>query len=214
MRTFLPLAVVVSVGAVLTACTNSGATPAVTPTAQPAVTTPIPGPAQPEPGTNNPGPNPGDPNNNNNPDPAATPPWGGPVPSGAPTPTALSCGWPDAADAAGPNIDLASAAALPNAGLSNLWVDLVNGEEDVFGPVTVQAGSTITLDVDFIHSLGDIDAELVDSTDGYLDGSAGVLDGETVTWTNDTGAAEDVYLRVYLWSLSTFDCNTYSIAPF
>ncbi|MGE0479095.1 MAG: serine protease [Phycisphaerae bacterium] len=61
--------------------------------------------------------------------------------------------------------------------------------------------STITVDLSFTHSNGDVDTTMSASCGGtQLDGSFSVGNTENLTWANTASTAQDVYVRVYLFS--------------
>jgi hypothetical protein len=82
---------------------------------------------------------------------------------------------------------------------------------------TVPSGSTIDATTFFVHALGDIDLILYDA--GACGGglgtglaeSATVTDDETISYTNNTGAVQNVVLEVNVWQNSQVGCNNYDL---
>ena len=66
--------------------------------------------------------------------------------------------------------------------------------------ISVPYGGTLTAQVSFTSSQGDIDMGLYDGCGGSLVGSStSTGNGESIVYTNNTGAARDYYIRVYLY---------------
>tara|TARA_R110002126_G_scaffold41590_29_gene120995 strand:+ start:3155 stop:4516 length:1362 start_codon:yes stop_codon:yes gene_type:complete len=91
--------------------------------------------------------------------------------------------------------------------------------------ILVPNGGVLSVDLDFVHLDGDIDAYLYDPlvacatfADGdvgnlnSIDASASFDDDESLIWMNTTGLSRFVVVKVYVWP-STFssDCNSYSM---
>ena len=91
--------------------------------------------------------------------------------------------------------------------------------------ILVPNGGVLSVDLDFVHLDGDIDAYLYDAlvacatfADGdvgnlnSIDASASFDDDESLIWMNTTGLSRFVVVKVYVWP-STFssDCNSYSM---
>ena len=81
--------------------------------------------------------------------------------------------------------------------------------DDDYYRVLVLAGQTLTIDVLFSHSDGDIDVDLLDGNSSLLDDSFSVTDNEQVTYTAVTSGF--YYLDVYLPSDSGDPGNDYSV---
>lgn len=65
----------------------------------------------------------------------------------------------------------------------------------------VPTQSTITVNLAFTHSNGDVDTAMYASCGGtLLDSSASVGNSETMSWANTAGSAADVFVRVYLFN--------------
>jgi hypothetical protein len=89
----------------------------------------------------------------------------------------------------------------------------------------VPNGGTVSINLDFVHLDGDIDAYLYDTTgicrtfaDGdvgaqdSIDAGASFDDGESLSWTNTTGFSRFVNLKVYIWpGTFTAECNEYNM---
>ena len=86
----------------------------------------------------------------------------------------------------------------------------VGGSDPDFYRFQVPQGQALVLDVQFLHSLGDIDLRLYDACGGSLIGAAGsVSDDESLSWSNHVTPLADVYLEVYV--LGAGSCNTYDL---
>ena len=74
-------------------------------------------------------------------------------------------------------------------------------DEDWFR-FNVPAGNTVTFDLDFAHSNGDIDAELfsISCTGDLVDEGASNTNDESVSWSNTDTTARRIYIRVFLYS--------------
>lgn len=79
--------------------------------------------------------------------------------------------------------------------------------------IDVADGSTLTIDVLFTHSSGDLDILLFDGCGGAtLDSGGSGDDDEHVTWTNSTGSCARVYLSVAFFPpFTATECNTYDL---
>ncbi|MCA8979462.1 MAG: hypothetical protein H6831_09625 [Planctomycetes bacterium] len=112
------------------------------------------------------------------------------------------------------NDDCASATPVSDGTYSSLFT--VDGDEDYY-EVTVADLDTLTVDILFTDALGDLDLEIYESqADCVLDipavGSYGVVDNESVSYTNTTGATVTMVIHVYHWTGdSASNCNTYDM---
>jgi hypothetical protein len=118
-----------------------------------------------------------------------------------------------------PNDSCAAARYLGGVGYvywgSNLVVKINN--EDWYR-ISVPYGGTLTAQVSFTSSQGDIDMGLYDGCGGALVGSStSTGNGESIVYTNNTGASRDYYIRVYLYDDTrnqyAFSTNVTSPAP-
>jgi len=90
--------------------------------------------------------------------------------------------------------------------------NVTTGSDDDFWIIqAVPAGELLTVDVLFADVTGDIDLRLYDdpACSNSVDGAGSVSDNEQVSVTNASGAPQDYYLRVFMWS--THACNDYSL---
>jgi hypothetical protein len=121
--------------------------------------------------------------------------------------TALTGGFPD--DSQEPNDtcvaprDLSLTTAFSQTGLVVKLVD-----EDHYR-VTVGNGQTLTVGLTFNAGQGNIDTQLLDDCVIVLASGVSNATGETLTWTNNTGAPAQVGLRVFL--NGTTPVNTYAM---
>ncbi|MEZ5975153.1 MAG: hypothetical protein R3E96_10020 [Planctomycetota bacterium] len=116
------------------------------------------------------------------------------------------------------NDDCSTATALSDGTYTNLFVS--KADHDHYA-VCIPDGSTITLDVLFTHTSGDIDAFLwevgdVNCGSGFGSGTYLVYgysasDNELLSWTNTTGADVDAILEVNVYPFSAGDCNNYDL---
>jgi len=108
------------------------------------------------------------------------------------------------------NDDCSSATPMDNGSYPGLNVHKLDPD---WYSMDVADGGTVTCDVFFSNSLGDIDIYLFDGCGGtqlVVGGSAD--DNETVSWLNDTGACVRVYLKVEHWGPDqAAECNTYDM---
>ncbi len=95
-----------------------------------------------------------------------------------------------------PNDTSSEAAALGEGGFSGL--NIGSADEDWF--VVEANGATVTARIDFSHSTGDLDMQLLDENGSQIDSSAGTSDSEEVD-----GADDKVYVRVYGYNSATGD---------
>ncbi len=94
------------------------------------------------------------------------------------------------------NNTFATAVALPTNSDQN--GQICSGDIDWF-KFDLCAGGSLTVDVTFTHSNGDIDISLRNSADSLtLDSSVSVTDSEQVTYTNAQMLTQSVYLKVYV----------------
>ncbi|MCY2961021.1 MAG: hypothetical protein NTY35_12730 [Planctomycetota bacterium] len=79
---------------------------------------------------------------------------------------------------------------------------VVKGNDEDWYEISVPSGAKITIDLAFTHAWGDIDAQLwVNCGDASAtDTSAGITNSEKLEWLNNTGSANTVAWRVYLYS--------------
>ena len=90
------------------------------------------------------------------------------------------------------------AASLGNGSFSNLIVR--STDEDWFS-MSVPAGNTLEISLDFVNTNGDIDANLYSSCGGSVIASGtSNNDDESLSWTNDGGSDTTVYLHVFMFS--------------
>jgi hypothetical protein len=101
----------------------------------------------------------------------------------------------DTEDVHEPNDTLAEAIALTSG--TDLYVAETSPDHFYLG--TVPALSTLQVELTFVDVAGNVDAELLNVADGSVLPAMGGQsndDDEVVTWTNSTGAAVDVVVRV------------------
>ncbi|MFT5290920.1 MAG: hypothetical protein ACI8QC_003533 [Planctomycetota bacterium] len=108
-------------------------------------------------------------------------------------------------DAFEDNDDQANGAAIGDASLIGLAI--FDGDDDYFS-TAICAGGTLTVDALFIDVDGDIDLRILDAAGSELDLSWTTTDNEQVTYTNASGAAIPVSIRVTLYA---GDCTTYDL---
>ncbi len=101
-----------------------------------------------------------------------------------------------------------SSGALIGAGTLN-GLQAVQGNRDWFD-VSVPNGLDLSVTVNFTDATGDIDMRLFDNfCINQLDGSLGVGNSETVSWTNNTGSTQ--LARIEVWLADASSCNGYSM---
>ncbi|MAE67009.1 MAG: hypothetical protein CMJ18_22340, partial [Phycisphaeraceae bacterium] len=85
-------------------------------------------------------------------------------------------------------------------------------DEDFF-EVTAQAAGTLTIGIDFIHALGDLDMEVFDATRATIGSSASTTDNESVVVPVATG--DHYYVRVFstAGAVNDYDLNVVGSAP-
>ncbi len=112
------------------------------------------------------------------------------------------------------NDDCASAVSMADGTYTGLFT--VDNDEDYY-EVTLADGDTLNVDILFTDANGDLDLVLYESlADCNLDvdaaSSTGVVDNESVSYTNTTGSTLTMIIRVYHWTGdSASDCNTYDM---
>jgi len=100
-------------------------------------------------------------------------------------------------DSLEPNDDQSSATQLGSGGsYENLTVH--NSEDQDYFAVDATAGDTISADIEFSDTSGDIDMDLEDSSGTALDSSYSVSDDESVEYTVQSNGT--YYVRVHPWS--------------
>ncbi len=131
------------------------------------------------------------------------------------------CQQPGVDDFLEDNDDCANATPVSLAGES--WVDLFVSKVDYdYFTFTMPDGGTVQIDCGFLTAECDIDMFLYDASHvmnglcgddfTYLSSATNGFDGETMTWTNTTGASQTYYLRVSPWSEpSNPSCGTYDL---
>jgi len=84
-------------------------------------------------------------------------------------------------------------------------------EDDFTG--SLEAGETVTVDLAFDHSRTNVDLQLASSVCGWppVAASESSTDGESVTWTNDTGATVQYQVQVLGGWAGTELCNDYEM---
>ena len=108
------------------------------------------------------------------------------------------------------NDDCASATPVINGLITDLFVSKADADYYV---ADVAEGATITFDVLFTHSTGDIDIFLTRGDCAtVLDTSGSASDDEQVTYTNSSACSETVVLRVEHYAADGIaDCNNYDL---
>jgi hypothetical protein len=122
------------------------------------------------------------------------------------------------------NDSCAGAAQVSDGVYSNLF--LTKPDNDYY-EVVVANGSTLLVDIYFIHAQGDIDLFLYDSLGTCQAAGApghncansiacgfSVTDNESISWTNTTGADATYLIEVTLWPATLANCNTYELTVF
>lgn len=78
--------------------------------------------------------------------------------------------------------------------------------------VSTNNGDTLTMTAFFNDSVGDLDIELFDACGNpFIQNSATATDNEQVSVTNNTGGAQDYFLRVFVFATAADDCNNYNL---
>ena len=112
-------------------------------------------------------------------------------------------------DSMEPNDFCGSAAGVVGGTYANLTAC---GTDTDYYRASVAHNETVTFDLSFVNSNGDIDCTLWDSIClTSLDSSTSTSNSESVTWTNTTGAAVDVTLDVILFGGGTGPGSDYSM---
>lgn len=108
------------------------------------------------------------------------------------------------------NNDSCATARVMSAGTySGLVVKRFSGGDEDWYSISVGAGATLTVTLNFTHASGDIDMELYGACGGgVLRSSAGSGNSETFSQTNSGGSAVSYLLRVFLYNDTR---NTYSM---
>lgn len=104
-----------------------------------------------------------------------------------------------------PDDSLASAAALTAA--QNYPGLIVKSTSPDFYRMTVQPGTTLQVQANFVHANGDVDLQLLNTSGAVLGSSATTANQESISYTNSSGGPVDVVARVFLASDTR---NTYS----
>ncbi|HPF13739.1 MAG TPA: hypothetical protein PLJ12_05690, partial [Planctomycetota bacterium] len=116
------------------------------------------------------------------------------------------------------NDDCATAAPVGDGTYPGLFINTADGK-DTFSTCVLD-GATITVDILFTDSLMDLDLFLWDAGDancgtGYgttdLANGFSTTDNETVTYTNLTGATQNITIEVDVYLAGTQDCNMYDL---
>ncbi len=121
-------------------------------------------------------------------------------------------------DAFEDNDDCATATPMVDGTYLNLFSTI--GDKDHYS-VCVADGSTLDVDLLFVHWNGDLDLFLWDAADvncgtsnpstTALGSSVSVDDNESISWTNTTGVDVQVVVEVAVYSYSEFFCNVYNL---
>jgi hypothetical protein len=110
------------------------------------------------------------------------------------------------------NDTCATATALPLGTTADLWVS--NADSDHYS-VSIPAGATLDVRIEFTHSTADVDLWLYDTSQscgtgtGELARSISVSDTEHIVWQNTASAPRDVIVHVDVFSWSA--CNAYDL---
>ncbi|MEO2147411.1 MAG: M12 family metallo-peptidase [bacterium] len=86
---------------------------------------------------------------------------------------------------------------------------VVDGSDRDFWHVDVPAGSTLTIDLTFTHSNGNINTFLYDNCFGNAGSGTSSNNNEQVTWTNTANNTVPIYVDVFL--ASGTGCNQYEL---
>lgn len=119
-----------------------------------------------------------------------------------------TCTGPD--DSLEPNDSCGAATSLTSGTSNGLYVEKTDTDW-----YTVNVPSQATLDIDalFVDADGDLDLVLLDACGGtQLALSESATDNESVSYTNTTGASQDVVFEVYVWVNAASDCNSYDLS--
>ena len=84
-------------------------------------------------------------------------------------------------------------------------------DEDWYGTYSVAPGRRFNASALFAQADADIDLRLEGPCGTFRASSTSTSDDESVSWSNTTGAAVQVTLRVYVWSGSASDCGVYDL---
>ena len=106
------------------------------------------------------------------------------------------------------NDSCAAAVALASGLTTGLFTSVT--DEDYY-LINVPAGDALTVDETYVGTT-DVDMDLFDdlACTNFVAGAAGVGGAGQVAWTNSTGAAVTMVLRVYPWATSG-NCNNYDL---
>ncbi|MFX0187315.1 MAG: PPC domain-containing protein, partial [Candidatus Hodarchaeota archaeon] len=97
---------------------------------------------------------------------------------------------PKISDSFEPNNNFSSAIEIAKG-----WHSLLDCNDDDWFKFWININEEFTIDIFFLHSMGDLDMELRDNSNGWLDGSYSVDDNETITWT--AGYSGYYYIHIY-----------------
>ncbi len=107
------------------------------------------------------------------------------------------------------NDSCASATPLSSGFQGGLFVSKT--DEDWYR-VSTADGDTLTLTTSFSDAAGDLDIELFDACgQPFISNSDSTSDDEQVVVTNNTGSAQDYWLRVFVFAGDPSDCNNYNL---
>ena len=95
-----------------------------------------------------------------------------------------------------PNDNCGEAVTL--SGGQNLTGLVVDGNDSDWWLINVPDGSTVTVDVSFLHNDGDIDARMYSYCFTLEDSSTSNNNNEQVSWTNNTGQTVPIYVETSL----------------
>ena len=85
-------------------------------------------------------------------------------------------------------------------GVGSTTALVVDGSDRDFWEVAVPAGSTLTIDLTFTHSSGDINTFLYDNCFGNAGGGTSSNNNEQVSWTNNSASTVQIFVDVFLAS--------------
>lgn len=104
----------------------------------------------------------------------------------------------------------ASAVPIQDGTYPGLYVN--KGDPDYFS-FAVAPGSTLTVNIAFTHSTGDVDLYLWEACGGVsLDTGTSATDNENLNWTNNTGSPVTAVMRLEHWLADqNGDCQTYTM---
>ena len=94
-------------------------------------------------------------------------------------------------------------------GVGSTTALVVDGSDRDFWEVAVPAGSTLTIDLTFTHSSGDINTFLYDNCFGNAGGGTSSNNNEQVSWTNNSASTVQIFVDVFL--ASSTGCNQYDL---